>query len=108
MIQSDPTPEWITESHIAEIIQKRNLFSHKGSHGHALLVADSFGKVDAAVLAARACPRVGYMPNQVCVSGAYLHGLAGDVAVQASGEFSFLASDLIENIGKAFLRILSK
>src|SRR5690606_29473409 len=34
-------------------------FSHKGSFGHALLLAGSFGKMGAAVLAAKACLRSG-------------------------------------------------
>jgi len=288
MTQPDPAPEWITERHVAEIIRQRDPFSHKGSYGHALLVAGSFGKMGAAVLAAKAslrtgvgllsvhipkcgygilqtavpeamvicdenetlisaaipldnfstigvgcglgtapetanavkqliqhfkqpividadainmlsenktwlafvpansiftphpkeferlvgktkneqaqtqlqiefsksygiyvvlkghhtrisCPNgkcyanttgnagmakggtgdaltgmitallaQGYGPEQACVAGVYLHGLAGDVAVKALGEFSLLASDLIENIGNAFLKILSK
>ena len=33
--------------------------SHKGTYGHALLVAGSYGKMGAAVLAARACLRAG-------------------------------------------------
>lgn len=37
----------------------RGLFSHKGTFGHALLVAGSHGKMGAAVLAARACLRSG-------------------------------------------------
>ena len=284
MTQLDTDPEWITERHVVEIIQRRDPFSHKGNYGHALLVAGGFGKMGAAVLAARACLRTGvgllsvnipgcgydilqtaapeamvicdgnqkiisaaigldnfstigvgcgmgnapetanavkqlvqhfekpmvidadainilsenqtwlefvppnsiftphpkeferlvgktdseqtqlafskkyqvfmalkghhtriscpngkqyanttgnagmakggsgdaltgmltallaqgYAPEQACVAGIYLHGLAGDVAVQALGEFSLLASDLIENIGKAFLKTMSK
>ena len=37
----------------------RPLDSHKGTYGHALLVAGSYGKMGAAVLAARACLRSG-------------------------------------------------
>src|SRR6185295_19127077 len=33
--------------------------SHKGNYGHALIVAGSYGKVGAAVLAAKACLRTG-------------------------------------------------
>jgi len=47
----------------------------------------------------------GYTPEQACIAGVYLHGLAGDIAVKETGEFSLLASDLINNIGKAFLEI---
>jgi NAD(P)H-hydrate epimerase len=41
------------------IYKPRNKFSHKGSYGHALLVAGSYGKIGAAVLAAKACMRSG-------------------------------------------------
>jgi NAD(P)H-hydrate epimerase len=37
----------------------------------------------------------------------FLHGLAGDIAAKETGEFSLLASDLINSIGKAFLEILN-
>ncbi|MCK7553917.1 NAD(P)H-hydrate dehydratase [Chitinophaga sedimenti] len=55
----------ITENHIIDkdiihtIYQPRKAFSHKGTYGHALLVAGSYGKMGAAVLAARACLRTG-------------------------------------------------
>jgi len=46
-----------------EDIQKqmliRSRFSHKGTFGHALLIAGSFGKMGAAILASRACLRAG-------------------------------------------------
>ncbi|MEJ0105078.1 MAG: NAD(P)H-hydrate dehydratase [Bacteroidota bacterium] len=41
------------------IYKPRNDFSHKGNFGHALLVAGSYGKMGAAVLAAKACLRSG-------------------------------------------------
>ena len=40
-------------------LSKRGKFSHKGTYGHALLVAGSYGKMGAAVLASRACLRSG-------------------------------------------------
>lgn len=45
---------------IARLIFKpRGLFAHKGNFGHALLIAGSYGKIGAAVLAAKACLRSG-------------------------------------------------
>jgi hydroxyethylthiazole kinase-like uncharacterized protein yjeF len=38
---------------------KRMRFSHKGTYGHALLIAGSYGMLGAAILAARACLRSG-------------------------------------------------
>lgn len=49
----------VTEEDIAEIVQPRGKFDHKGDFGHALLVAGSKGKMGAAVLGARACLRSG-------------------------------------------------
>ena len=49
----------------------RDKFSHKGKHGHALLIAGSFGMMGAAVLAARACLRsgVGLISSNIPGSG---------------------------------------
>jgi len=44
---------------IRSIYRPRKSFAHKGSFGHALLVAGSYGKMGAASLAARACLRSG-------------------------------------------------
>jgi NAD(P)H-hydrate epimerase len=50
---------YLTSSYISEKIKKRTKFSHKGTYGHALLVAGSYGKMGAAILAARASLRSG-------------------------------------------------
>lgn len=47
------------KSFIASLIKPRDPASHKGTHGHALLIAGSKGKMGAAVIAARACLRTG-------------------------------------------------
>ncbi len=44
---------------VEAIFRPRKNFAHKGNFGHALLVAGSYGKIGAAVLAARACLRTG-------------------------------------------------
>lgn len=44
---------------MATMLKKRGRFSHKGTFGHALLVAGSFGKMGAAILAAKGCLRSG-------------------------------------------------
>jgi ADP-dependent NAD(P)H-hydrate dehydratase / NAD(P)H-hydrate epimerase len=44
---------------INTIYKPRGIFSHKGNFGHALLVAGSYGKIGAAVLATKACLRSG-------------------------------------------------
>jgi len=44
---------------IRSLYKPRNRFSHKGNFGHALIIAGGYGKIGAAVLAARACLRGG-------------------------------------------------
>ncbi|MES2431528.1 MAG: NAD(P)H-hydrate dehydratase [Bacteroidota bacterium] len=64
---------------IKEIYRPRKKFAHKGMFGHALIIAGSYGKIGAAVLAAKAClrsgtglltvqaPEVGYSIIQIAV-----------------------------------------
>ena len=49
----------ITKEEITSLIKPRQPNSHKGTYGHALLIAGSKGKMGAAVLAAKACLRTG-------------------------------------------------
>ena len=44
---------------IEQLISPRSKFSHKGTFGHALLIAGSYGKMGAAVLASKGCLRAG-------------------------------------------------
>lgn len=53
------TPELTDERLIRKIYKPKNRFAHKGSFGHALLIAGSFGKMGAAVLAAKGYLRSG-------------------------------------------------
>ncbi len=45
----------------------------------------------------------GYQPLDAARLGVYLHGLAGDLAVINVGQNALIASDIIDNLGKAFL-----
>jgi len=47
----------------------------------------------------------GYSPENAAITGVYLHGSAGDIAAEKSGQESLIASDIIENIGNAFIKI---
>ncbi len=44
----------------------------------------------------------GYAPGNAALLGVYLHGLAGDLAAEASSEESLIAGDIIESMGLAF------
>lgn len=50
---------YITQHTIELIIKARNKFSHKGTYGHALVAAGSYGKIGAAILAVKAALRSG-------------------------------------------------
>lgn len=70
---------YIDKEMVRNIIPKRSKFSHKGTFGHALLMAGSYGKIGAAVLASKAClhsgvglltthvPKTGYQIIQTAV-----------------------------------------
>lgn len=49
----------------------------------------------------------GYQPLQAALTGVYLHGVAGDLACEDMGVEALLASDIINNLGKAFMTIRS-
>lgn len=87
---------FVTRNDIAPLFRPRTKFSHKGNYGHALLVAGSYGKMGAAVLAAKAClragaglvtvhiPRCGYTVMQSAVPEAMVH------ADEEENEFSVI------------------
>jgi len=62
---------------ISPMLRQRKKYDHKGTYGHALLIAGSYGKMGAAILASKAClrsgvgllhchtPKVGYQIMQV-------------------------------------------
>jgi ADP-dependent NAD(P)H-hydrate dehydratase / NAD(P)H-hydrate epimerase len=57
--QIKPISEIVDAAFIQSIYKPRKQFTHKGSFGHALLVAGSYGKIGAAVLCTKACLRSG-------------------------------------------------
>jgi len=50
---------YIQSKEIRHILKKRKKFSHKGTYGHSLLIAGSYGMIGAAILSAKACLRTG-------------------------------------------------
>ncbi len=47
----------------------------------------------------------GYKQREACLLGVYVHGLAGDLAAEELGEESLIASDIIQYLPKAFLKL---
>lgn len=59
-IAGTDTPYYFTDKSEAEKrIKPRQKFSHKGTYGHAVIIAGSYGKMGAAVLSGKACLRSG-------------------------------------------------
>jgi ADP-dependent NAD(P)H-hydrate dehydratase / NAD(P)H-hydrate epimerase len=50
---------YVTEADVKPFLHKRNKFSHKGTYGHCLICAGSYGKMGAAVLSVSAALRSG-------------------------------------------------
>lgn len=50
---------FVTHESVLPLLKKRTKFSHKGTYGHSLIIAGSKGKMGAAVLASRACLKIG-------------------------------------------------
>ena len=57
--QTESNMYFLTKEFISGKIKKRERFSHKGTFGHAMLIAGSYGKMGAAVLASKAGLRSG-------------------------------------------------
>ena len=115
-----PTPYYFTQPQDARLlIRKRDRFSNKGSFGHALLMAGSYGKIGAAVLAARAClrsgvglltvqvPRCGYavlqtgVPEAMCRPDGHEHVLTGTSEMEGPDPADYSAVGIGPGIGKA-------
>lgn len=47
----------------------------------------------------------GVSPEMALKAGVYIHGMAGDIAVEKTGEISMIASDIIDSLPAAFMRI---
>ena len=71
VINESATLAVVDREMIKHIYRPRKPFSHKGSYGHALIVAGSYGKMGAAILSSNACLRsgVGLLTMQVPESG---------------------------------------
>lgn len=84
----------VTEEIIKDLLIPRDKFSHKGTFGHALIIAGSEGKMGAAVLATSACLRTG-----VGLATAYISQCGITILQTAVPE-----AMVIENIGEDCLQ----
>lgn len=73
------------------------------SSGNAALATAGSGDVLTGMLCSLLAQ--GYKALDASIMGVYLHGLTADIALPQTGYQSFIASDIIENIGKAYLSL---
>jgi ADP-dependent NAD(P)H-hydrate dehydratase / NAD(P)H-hydrate epimerase len=57
--RSDSPHHFVRLKDVRKMLKPRGRFDHKGNYGHALLIAGSYGKMGAAILAARSALRAG-------------------------------------------------
>ena len=93
---------FITHDHVHRLLKPRRRFSHKGTYGHALLLCGGFGKMGAAVLAARACLRsgVGLVTVQVPSAGYTVLQTAVPEAMTLADKHRKHLSELPQDIAK--------
>lgn len=49
----------------------------------------------------------GYKPEQAAMAGAYIHGIAGELAAREHGEWGTTSGDIANNVGKAITMIMN-
>lgn len=83
------------------IINKNEIYEN--TTGNAALATAGSGDVLTGIITSLLAQ--GYEPKYAAKLGVYLHGLTADIALPETGYQSFIASDIIENLGKAFLEL---
>jgi len=88
-IQSENS--FLTKEIIQPFLKRRTKFSHKGTYGHALIVAGSKGKMGAAVLAVKAALRTGagLVSAAIPSSGIDIMQISCPEAMVATGKIDF-------------------
>jgi NAD(P)H-hydrate epimerase len=93
---------YTTRQDVQHLLKHRKKFSHKGTFGHALLLGGGYGKMGAAVLAARACLRsgVGLLTIQAPSAGYTVLQTAVPEAMTLTDPNRRYLSELPEDTGK--------
>ncbi|RZJ53390.1 MAG: NAD(P)H-hydrate dehydratase, partial [Flavobacterium sp.] len=76
---------------------------YQNTTGNAALATAGSGDVLTGIITSLLAQN--YLPDHAARLGVYLHGLTADIAVSKTGYQSFIASDIIKNLGKAFLQL---
>ena len=83
------------------IIDHLNIYEN--STGNAALATAGSGDVLTGMITSLLAQS--YEPHDASIIGVYIHGLTADIALPKTGIQSFIASDIIANIGNAFLTL---
>jgi hydroxyethylthiazole kinase-like uncharacterized protein yjeF len=94
--------ELVDDQLIRAVYKPRDPFAHKGNFGHALLIAGSYGKMGAAVLATKACLRAGAGLTSIHLPRAGYAILQSAVpeAMVSSDPNSYIITKIEEDISK--------
>jgi hydroxyethylthiazole kinase-like uncharacterized protein yjeF len=76
---------------------------YKNTTGNAALATAGSGDVLTGIITSLLAQS--YEPINAALLGVYLHGLTADIALPETGYQSFIASDIISYLGKAFLTL---
>lgn len=79
---------------------------YRNSTGNAALATAGSGDVLTGIICSLLAQS--YEPLDAAILGVYLHGLTSDIALPKTGYQSFIASDIIKYLGKAFLSLEEK
>lgn len=77
--------------------------AYKNTTGNAALATAGSGDVLTGIITSLLAQS--YQPIEAAILGVYLHGLTADIALPKTGFQSFIASDIIANLGEAFLSL---
>jgi len=66
-IQNQESDKFILDKKVSKFVKIRQRHSHKGTYGHSLLMAGSYGKMGAAILSTKACLRSGVGLLTTCI-----------------------------------------
>ncbi len=74
-------------------------------HGNPGMATAGMGDVLTGIVAALLSQKLG--PVDAALVGAYLHSVAGDIALESKGVYSLIATDVIESLPQAFRKVES-
>lgn len=91
----------VIKDHQTIITDGKNFF--KNSTGNSGLATAGSGDSLSGIIVSLIAQN--YKPLEACLLGTYIHGLTADIGTITTGYESFIASNIHENLGKAFLTL---